>query len=333
MEKTSSQSNQEWATWYFREYDRLKKLQGVIHEVSASNIIGGDAVFLDEIAKTAKQEGFKGYPGGSFPTYDISSSSEITSVKSHLSGGDKITEQDIQAYLREFNEMLGHRVSNDKGIAPIQQDAKRIIYLRDLGVPVPTEINNASQQEVVDYLRHKSIMRIPDDHVEAVKQRLYEIVQKDPEKYFLPSNPTNEQIESVTERIQQSGKSSAQTIEEIKNSPQGIEPPTETDKSEIVPLIRRKNSPESSPEYEPTPEIQSIATQTTSNTISSSSLSSSQNMSDQESQDMRKEVEQQDKQQLQELRENLQKIRRKSEEQPLEEHSEEQDEGLFRGQG
>lgn len=225
MDKTSNINDQEWAAWYFREYDRLKKLQGAIQEVSALNTIGGDAVFLDGISKTAKQEGYKGYRGGFFPTYDISSSSEITSIKSHLSGGNKIAEQDIQNYLREFDELLGYARSYERGLDPVQQDAERVAYWRDQGVPVPAELQGASQEEIADYLKHKSIMRIPDDHVDVVKQRLHERVEKNPGHYFLPPNPTSEQIESVTARIQKSGKSTAETIEEIKNSPPGLEPP------------------------------------------------------------------------------------------------------------
>ncbi|HUS88754.1 MAG TPA: hypothetical protein VMW91_05190, partial [Desulfosporosinus sp.] len=96
--------------------------------------------------------------------------------------------------------------------------AKRIAHIRDQGVSVPTELHGASTEEVANYLKNKSILRIPEDHVEEARNALEHRARENPETYFLPAEPNERQIEDLTARIQSSGLSSEKTLQEMSSN-------------------------------------------------------------------------------------------------------------------
>lgn len=178
------------------------KEQGTLHEIAAKNTIGGDAKNLNDY-KT------------NYPTYDITSSTEIASVKSHMHSGTEPTDQDINAYVNDFHHMLGWGRAYDNGMDPVQQDAKNIMDARDQGMPVPDGLKGTNLEETTEYLKHNSALRIPDDHVESVQNALESRIRENPENYFLDSNPTNEQVQSVLNRVKGTGLNSAQTLDQL----------------------------------------------------------------------------------------------------------------------
>ena len=120
--------------------------------------------------------------------------------------------------------MLGWRTGYDNGLDPVQQDAKKIAAIRDRGAPVPESLKNANEQEIGEYLRRNSVLRIPDDHVESVQIALESRVRDFPENYFLGPNPSNEQLRSVLDRVKGTGLNSAQTLDQlVENNPSADE--------------------------------------------------------------------------------------------------------------
>jgi hypothetical protein len=135
-------------------------------EAAALEKVGRDAVPLDDIH-------------ANFPAYDIVSSDEIASVKTHIKEDGS---PDIDGYKADFYKMLGY----DKG--DINRDAENIEHLREeKDVPLPQEILNAeSREDILQYLHDKSVMRIPDNHVEDVINTLTEDAKKYPENFSFP---------------------------------------------------------------------------------------------------------------------------------------------------
>jgi hypothetical protein len=203
------------------------KYQGYCHEVFAKDTIGNGAVLLDEA-------NIPGLVGGKFPTYDISSRTEIASVKTHINPNGDLTNNEIREYRYDFGKMLGIRRNFSDGMDPVEQDAERIAAIRDLGIPVPDEINEANQEEIADYLHLNSVLRIPDDHVESVRQELTSDIRAFPQKYCLPENPTEEQVQSVVGRVRGTGCSSGLTsgkVEQVDFSPDKTSEQTRTAES------------------------------------------------------------------------------------------------------
>jgi len=182
--------------------------QGLLHEESALKLIGGDA---ENLNNNPKLEGM-GLHSGNYPNFDIFSSNEICSVKSHFTQDGA---PNIQSYKNDFSKMLGSGKPYHDDQSPLALDAKRISECAAKGVPVPDEIKEASQEQVVQFLKEKSVIRIPSDHVESVREALVNDAGQLPEKYFLPENPTEEQLRSLGERVQSTGLSSSETFEQM----------------------------------------------------------------------------------------------------------------------
>lgn len=193
------------------DYFEYIKQQGYLHEVSALKMAGEDAVLLDDVVG-------KDFRGHKFPTYDISSSNEIASVKSHFSSSGELSNTNVTAYMSDFDKMLGYQRAYEDGLDPVQQDAIRIAHIRDQGVPVPTELHEESTEKVANYLKNKSILRIPEDHVEEVRTALESKAKESPKTYYLPTEPNEQQIKELTERVQSSGMSSEKTLQELKSN-------------------------------------------------------------------------------------------------------------------
>jgi hypothetical protein len=182
--------------------------QGLLHEEFAQKLIGGDAENLNNNPKLEDM----GLHAGNYPNFDIFSSNEICSVKSHFTQDGA---PNIQSYKNDFSKMLGSGKPYQDGLSPLALDAKRISECAAKGIPVPEEIKEASQEQVVQFLKEKSVMRIPSDHVESVREALVNDARQLPEKYFLPENPTEEQLRALSERIQSTGLNSNETFEHM----------------------------------------------------------------------------------------------------------------------
>jgi len=182
--------------------------QGYLHEKSALDLIGGDAENLNNNPKLEDM----GLHAGNYPNFDIFSSSEICSVKSHFTQDGS---PNIQSYKNDFSKMLGSGKPYQDGLSPLAQDAEQITECAAKGIPIPNEIQGASQEQVVQFLKEKSVMRIPSDHVESVREALLTDAKEMPEKYFLPETPTEEQLQSLADRVQSTGLSSGATFEQM----------------------------------------------------------------------------------------------------------------------
>ena len=191
----------------YGEYMDSMKRQGYLNELSAKEVIGGDAVILDQVPDL-------GLGGGRFPTYDISSSTEIASAAAYVGSDTKLTFEAVSRYTTKFGRMFGwSREPN-----AVQEDAKRIAMLRDSGVPVPGELKEAKREEIAEYLGTKSVLRIPNDHVDEIRRSLKSDVRRHPGNYFLHESPSEEQIASVTSRVKGSGMTSAEILERMRKS-------------------------------------------------------------------------------------------------------------------
>lgn len=195
-------TNEDW-----KDINKRRKEQGDLHESATLKSIGGDATNLNDVKKN-------------FPTFDISSSQEICSVKSHISQDGALTEQNVNSYFHDFEHMLGwgrDLTYNelDGKLLPIEQDAKRIADLRERGVPIPESISNASSDQIVDYLKHDTVMRIPQDHVSAVQDELERKAREIPENYYLSNPPTENEITTLRDRVKSTGMTAEETLNQL----------------------------------------------------------------------------------------------------------------------
>lgn len=168
-------------------------------EGAARASAGSDAVNLDAAA-----EGFKGH---NYPTYDISSPTEVSSVKTHWNSAGELDDNARRAYICDFDRQLGW----GRQVGAVEQDGANLVRARDeTGIPVPEELRDADAQAASNYLRDYSIMRIPDDHVEPIRAQLREQAQQFPETYNLSPTPSSEELDALTARIQGIGLTSSQ---------------------------------------------------------------------------------------------------------------------------
>jgi len=143
--------------------------------------------------------------GNNYPTYDISSSNQVASVKTHWGDDGSLSDSARQAYQRDFSHMLGW----GRDVGALEQDGQNIISARDKGVPVPEGLAIATTAEqAAQYLRDNSILMVPDDHVAIMRADLRARILELPDNYFLPPNPTEKQLAQVLSRVRGIGLSS-----------------------------------------------------------------------------------------------------------------------------
>ena len=169
-------------------------------EAAARATLAGDASNLDDAAKNL------GMKGNNFPTYDIASSNQVASVKTHWADDGVLNDAVRQAYQQDLEHMLGW----GRDAQASKRDGQNIIRAREAGVPVPDDLRTATPEQAAQYLRDKSILAIPDDHVETVRADLKARVLEFPGNYFLPSNPSEAQVEDVLKRVRGLGLSSGE---------------------------------------------------------------------------------------------------------------------------
>jgi hypothetical protein len=92
----------------------------------------------------------------------------------------------------------------------LHQDGQNILAARDAGLPVPSELQNATPEQAATYLRDNSNLRIPDDHVASVRTAIANDIQQFPQNYHLSENPTQAEIDHVLNRIQGIGLTSGE---------------------------------------------------------------------------------------------------------------------------
>lgn len=187
----------------WKEINKLRKAQGDLHESAALKSIGSDAINLNNDVTR------------NFPTFDISSSKEICSVKSHISQDGVLTDQNINSYIHDFEHMIGWGRNFDGGLNPMQQDAERIVALRDQGKPIPESLSNASREEIVKYIEQNTVMRIPTNHVGPVQDALEKSAREIPENYYLSSPPTDSEIAALRDRVKPTGMDSQETLNQL----------------------------------------------------------------------------------------------------------------------
>lgn len=171
-----------------------------VSEAAARITLGGNAINLDEAAQKL------GMKGNNFPTYDIVSRDQVASVKTHWTDDGTLNDAARQAYQRDFNHMLGW----GREVHALEQDGQNIVKAREAGVPMPDVLRTATPEQAAEHLRDHSVLLVPDDHVEAVRADLRARALELPENYFLPSNPTEAQIEGLLQRVQGLGLSSGE---------------------------------------------------------------------------------------------------------------------------
>jgi hypothetical protein len=169
-------------------------------EAAARITLGGDAINLDQVAQKL------GMKGNNFPTYDIASRYHVASVKTHWADDGTLNDAARQAYQRDFDHMLGW----GREVNALEQDGQNIVKAREAGVPMPDALRTATPEQAAEYLRNHSVLLVPDDHVETVRADLKARALELPENYFLPSNPTEAQIEGLLQRVQGLGLSSGE---------------------------------------------------------------------------------------------------------------------------
>jgi WXG100 family type VII secretion target len=209
-EELAERSVQDQARNAAEKYIKEQSMRGIgvrghAAEKSAAVIAGPDAKLLDD---AAQQVG--GFKGNYAPGYDISSSKEISSVKTHWSDANwnettrGLTQSSLNAYRRDFEKMLGWDY-----VGKLDDQAAGMIRLRDSGVPMPDVLKNASQADVARYLRDQSVLRVPDDHIGPVREMLKHRIQEFPGNFHLPDNVSESAINDyVTRRIKGAGVSS-----------------------------------------------------------------------------------------------------------------------------
>lgn len=197
---------------YYDKERNLSEIQGRLHEDAAAKKFGGDIVNLNDISGTDK-----------FRTYDLISSEGIYSVKSHISESGEMKEWVKSAYMEDFDKLNGWTWSDSA-----QKDAQALNNLPK-SVPLPPAFKGKSPEEQVNYLKNNSILCIPEDHVQVMRDHLRGKATEFPENYQLPENYTEEQMETLTQRIQGTGLTSSETKEMLNKLEQES---TVTDKPE-----------------------------------------------------------------------------------------------------
>ena len=224
---------------------------GDLHEASARELMGGDAENLNHHPLL---EGM-GLRGGNYNTYDIFSSEEACSVKARMIGNT--SEPNLNSYRSEFNKMLGwNRSYQNNNLSPIQQDAQRLMACGERGVPIPEALKGATQEQVVDYLQTQSTMRVPSDHVEAVRETIIADARNLPEKYHLPENPTEQQLLALGNRIQSTGLSAEESLAQVsaQKSTQGQQAHQVSSPQDHTAVESQKTNTDNKPDREPSEE-------------------------------------------------------------------------------
>jgi len=164
--------------------DHATSYKGVASEAAACETIGDNACNLNDYKRN-------------FKNYDITSESEIASVKTHGTLEGELNSDAIERYKKDFKNINKNSIT----------DAENILEAKDAGYPMPEGIEKAkTSEEAAEYLNKESVLRIPNDHVEIVRQEVANEMAKFPENYNLQEDLNVTDIDKiVNERIKPLG--------------------------------------------------------------------------------------------------------------------------------
>ena len=203
---------------YYKRPRNYIEIQGRLHEDSLKSRLVCDAQNINDLAAE------------NFRTYDLISSEGIWSVKSHMSAEGELTDSALKTYHSNFKHMLGWNRSVDA----VEMDVKALRDHLPEGTVVPKALREGSLEEATDYLKNNSILGVPEDHVEAVRNNLIKHAREFPETYGLPASPSEEDFLKLSNRIQGTGLNASDTPALVKDQLQKQElgQPEKKDKSE-----------------------------------------------------------------------------------------------------
>lgn len=203
---------------YYKRPRNYIEIQGRLHEDSLKSRLGSDAQNINDLAAE------------NFRTYDLISSEGIWSVKSHISAEGELTDSALKTYHSNFKHMLGW----NRPVDALEMDVKALRERLPEGTALPNALREGSLEEATDYLKNNSILGVPEDHVEAVRNNLIKHAHEFPETYGLPASPSEEDFLKLSNRIQGTGLNASDTPAFVKEQlkQQEIERPEEIEKSE-----------------------------------------------------------------------------------------------------
>ena len=180
---------------YYTRHRGYNEIQGRLHEDSLENLLGGDIQNINDLT----QENFR--------TYDLISSDGIWSVKTHMTAEGKLNESGINAYLADFEHLMGW----NRPVGALEEDVKAFKEQIPQGAPIPDVLRKGSILEAVDFLKNHSTLGIPEDHVLRVKEALINRAREYPEIYGLSVKPDEQDLELLSNRIQGTGLKAVDT--------------------------------------------------------------------------------------------------------------------------
>jgi hypothetical protein len=160
-------------------------------EAAALATAGAGARNLDQLCRDNPNLHLK---GNNYPIYDLISPSEVASIKTYWAGDGALTPEAVNRYVRAFNRMLG---SNRQPNALASDAGNLIAVCSNSTIEHPSDLKLHSPTEVGKYLRDKSVLRIPDDHVDPVRDELARRMQQFPDNYYLPQSVSEDSIREV----------------------------------------------------------------------------------------------------------------------------------------
>lgn len=145
-----------------------------------------------------------------FFIFDIGSQESIISVKVkgiHLEGeniaGYKLNQSAKTAYLNAFYDIIGEG-SNES----LLEEAAALLFeaKNKRLIQIPDKMKNKiTVAAIKDYLCQYSELRIPDEHVDEIRELVKAKIQKFPDNFGLKGTVTEKQIHRLLERIQPIG--------------------------------------------------------------------------------------------------------------------------------
>lgn len=143
------------------------------------------------------------HQGNNYPLLDLTSNSEVASVKTHFNNEGK---PDLNQYNNDFWSLL----------QADSRDGKNILEAAEKDAPVPEKLrgldpsNSQDIKRATNYIKSESNYRIPDNHVDQVRAFVLKKARDFPENYGLPESPSDKRINRLLERIQPCGLTSYQ---------------------------------------------------------------------------------------------------------------------------
>lgn len=145
-----------------------------------------------------------GVRGHRMTIFDIANADEVASVKVYGALGSGGLEGALGSYLRAFEAVLGI----DDHWERLRQAAADVVsgrVARD--TPLPTGLRAAHDEASVHWwLRENGILRVPDDHVDAVRAHVRRAIERIPERYGLSGHRREAEVAALVGRVRGIGR-------------------------------------------------------------------------------------------------------------------------------